>query len=368
MSLARRHRHLFAAALLSVAPITAACSGAGSTDEGSTTQNVSDAESGSSFAEVRAKVYARPLSADALPQHMGLDFFSIAENLFDDVNRPSQGLSVHSRRIFVDKRDERVAEPKWLHPRGACAAGRWKVTEASSATGLFAQGTDVRAMVRVSSGDHVSEGGEAAGGRIMGIAVKLFPTASDTQRVLTRNMIMLDQYGFERSKRLRAFNEDDGGSVYFTNVAPAKSAVGKFLSSYFDRFDKPNFSRPLYASARAQVDGADLPLSKANVPYEIRLQTSTTAAPLGDGDATIAPGTRLDFRAELLKSGAPALDIVLQSFDGEQVVAKKIGRLELESFVVSDYCDLSLHFHHDPIEDQLNKYSDYDVVKDLIGR
>jgi hypothetical protein len=340
-------------------------------DAGSTSNDLSTvATSGSAFADVRAKVYATPLAEDALPTHAGLNLWAIAGNLFDDSNRPSQGLSIHSRRIFVDAKDERAPEPKWLHPRGACAEGRWTITEDSSATGLFAKGTRVRAIVRVSSGDKTSEGGELAGGRILGMAVKLFPTANDGKRVLTRNMVMLDQYGFERSKRLRAFHEDDGGSVHFTNVAPAKSAVGQFLSTYFDRFDKPNFARPVYAAARARVDAPDLAPAAATVPYEIRLAARASAEPLidGDGQRTVGEDMTMDFRPELVRFGAPTLDIVIQSFDGTNVVAKRIGTLEFGAFVVSDYCDLSLHFHHDPIEDQLSKYTSYEVVKDLVTR
>jgi hypothetical protein len=167
-------------------------------------------------------------------------------------------------------------------------------------------------------------------------------------------MITLDQYGFERSKRPFLFVNDPAGEpVYFTNVAPAKSAVGKFLSKFFDRFDKPNFARPVYATAQAKVGGGQV--EAFVTPYELRFVAAAPAAPT----QTSFP----DFRSELVTKQKRSLDIVIQSMDGETQLAKTIGRLELGDFVVSDFCDLSLGFHHSPIEDQWTKYSDYGVVK-----
>lgn len=313
-----------------------------------------EAGHGTSYAALAAKIHAEPLAT--LPEHSGLAAWDIVQNLVGSEDKPRHGLSVRSRRIFVDDADEsRDPEAKWLHPRGACATARWTIDEDSPATGLFSKGTRVPAIIRVSSGDKVSEGGEAAGGRILGLAVKLFPVSSDTQVVKTRNIIMLDAYGFERSKRLHTWEEDNGDPVYFTNVAPARSALGRFLSTFFDRFDNPNFARPVYATARASIGGGEL--LESVTPYEIRFRSRRSATP---------PPAELDFRAELQRTPETTLDIIIHSFDGRSVVDKTIGRLELGKFTVSDYCDRRLRFHHDPIEDQLEKYSDYEVVSDLL--
>lgn len=312
---------------------------------------------GSRFEDVKAAIYEGPRTT--LPQLNGLSTWDIVQNLIGSESYPDHGLSVRSRRTLVDESDERPAEPKWLHPRGACAEARWKITEDNPATGLFAQGVDVPAIVRISSGDKVSEGGEPAGGRILGMAVKVFPTTSPTQKVKTRNFVTLDRYGFERSMRDRTFVENDGAPVYFTNVAPATSALGQFLSGFFDRFDNPNWARPLYALSRAYVGGSS-DLIEVRTPYEIRL-----AVPEGTtfGDAPAGK----DFRQELIELDHPvSLNIVLQSFNGREVFGKTIGRIEFGKFVISDYCDLKLHFHHDAVEDQLSKYDDYEVVRDLL--
>lgn len=343
---------------IALAGAPAACSSQGASDEESTESSedaVTSSAVGSSFASIKQKVYAKPLAR--LPNRVGLQAMDMVKNLVGSEDKPKHELSIRSRRILVDKADERNEGEKWLHPRGACASARWKIDTTSPATGLFAKGSNVPAIVRVSSGDKRSVGGDPDNGRILGIAVKLFPTSSETQRVTTRNIIMLDQYGFERSSRKHTWLENDGAPVYFTNVAPAKSAVGKFLSTFFDRFDQPNWARPVYATARAAGGNDDLP--SPVTPYEIRFRATR-------GTPSPADAASDDFRGELATEGSVTLDIILQSLEPTRAVALRIGSLELDEFVVSDFCDLSLRFHHDPIEDQLEKYKDYAVVKDLM--
>lgn len=334
--------------------LVGACSSA---EDGTDEANATSARY-ASFEEVRAKVYATPRTD--LPEHPGLSTWDVVRNLVGSESRPTHGLSIRSRRTLVDESDERPAEPKWLHPRGACAEGEWRIDAQSPATGLFAKGVSALAIVRISSGDATSvypESTDQGGGRILGMAIKLFPTMDKKLRIRTRNIVTLDQYGFERSPRRRTFHEDAGGSVYFTNVAPATSALGKFLSTFFDRFDNPNWARPLYGIAQANMGGSGN-LSRYAAPYEIRIHAPESTLPEFE--------TPLDFRDELRGMSNTYLAITLQSMDGTSTLAQRIGTLELKRFVVSDYCDLQLHFHHDSIEDQFEKYSDYAVVEDLL--
>lgn len=309
----------------------------------------------SSFQEVEQKIYAKPL--ETLPNHPGLGVWDVVKNLVGSESKPLHGLAVRSRRTLVDESDERPPEPKWLHPRGACASGEWSIDTETMATGLFGIGTKVPAIVRISSGDGTSATSNSTDfdGRILGMAVKLYPTTSKTQKMKTRNIVTLDRYGFERSKRKATFWENDFSPVYFTNVAPATSPLGKFLSAFFDRFDNPNWARPLYGVARAF--GND-DLLEYRTPYEIRFA-------INQKSIVNTKNTASDFRDELKSLSGVSLDIILQSFDGKEVIGKKIGNLNLNKFVVSDYCDLNLHFHHNSIENQWEKYDDYGVVEDL---
>lgn len=312
----------------------------------------------SSFNEIRGRMYETPLTT--LPQHPGLKTWDVISSLMGSEDNPNaHGLIVRSRVTLVDTADERTPEPKWLHPRGACAEARWVITEDSPYTGLFAQGTDVPAIVRISSGTGDSEYSDSPDykGRILGMAIKLYPTDSKTHKVLSRNIVTLDQYGFESSTRKHTFWENDNATpVYFTNVAPAKSALGKFLSAFFDRFDNPNWARPLYQVARANFGGGEL--IEYRTPYEVRYQIQPKLI-----DKKLK--TYGDFRSELVDLKNVDMDIILQSHNGKDVIAKKIGVLKFGSFVVSDYCDLKLHFHHSSIEDQWEKYNNYEMVESL---
>jgi|GEM_PF-676932 len=310
----------------------------------------------SSFQELRDALYAKPRGAN-LPTHPGLASWDVISNLFGSEEKPTHGLGIRSRRTLVDESDLRPREPKWLHPRGACAEARWIITEESPATGMFASGINVPAIVRVSTGDASSS--YPTEGRIFGMAFKIFPTTNPRQKIKTANILTLDQDGFERTKRKFVFSGDKpGDQVYFTNVAPARSALGKFLSTFFDRFDLPNFARPLYATSGANLGGGDL--MERVTPYEIRF--------VPEEKIFVPARTYSDFRLELQEKAPRTLKIVLQSFNGREQLAKQIGRLELGDFVVSDFCDLDLHFHHSPIQDQWAKYFHYDVVKDLAPR
>lgn len=312
----------------------------------------------SSFNEIRNRMYDKPLQT--LPQHPGLKTWDVISSLFgSEDNSNAHGLIVRSRITLVDTADERTPEPKWLHPRGACAEARWVISEDNPYTGLFAPGTDVPAIIRISSGTGASEyiEGDDFDGRIMGMAIKLYPTDSKDHKVLSRNIVTLDKYGFESSTRKHTFWEDDDTTpVYFTNVAPAQSALGKFLSTFFDRFDNPNWARPLYQVGRANIGGGDL--LEYSFPYEVRYQINPKS--ISKNLKTFG-----DFRSELVALKNVDLDIILQSHNGKDVIAKKIGTLKVGSFVVSDYCDLKLHFHHSSIEDQWEKYMNYDMVKDI---
>ncbi len=319
----------------------------------------SSAHGQSSFSEIRERIYASPLST--LPQHPGLATWDVLSSLLGAEDDPNaHGLIVRSRITFVDTADERTPEPKWLHPRGACAEAEWSISENTPFTGLFSQGTTVPAIVRISSGTGVSEYsiGSDFDGRIMGMAIKLYPTDSKNHKILSRNIVTLDQYGFESSPRKHMFWEDDEQTpVYFTNVAPAKSFLGKFLSAFFDRFDNPNWARPLYQVARANFGGGDL--IEYRTPYEVRYQIATKYIQKN-------LKTYGDFREELVVLENIVLDIILQSTNGKDQLGLKIGTLKFGKFVVSDYCDLSLHFHHSAIEDQWEKYNNYEMVKHLL--
>jgi hypothetical protein len=292
---------------------------------------------------VRDAIFASPLQSP--PKWEGIG----PEQVFDAFFLRSGEIVDRSHATFDNNTNFRPSRVKLLHPVGVCAEAEWAITKASRATGLFTEGTKVPAIVRFSTGTSDSLYLAKGPGRIFGLAVKLFPTQNPNQSVDTVNIQMLDKYGFDRSPRKRYFNEDDANGatpVYFTNVAPAHSAFGKALATFFDRFDKPNFSRPVYPLA--EVDQQGHSVREDVSPYEIRL------IPHFKAHAEVATNDSIDFRTELLdyKPHEVSLDIVLQSYEpsaGSETLVQSgevIGQLTINRMVMSNDCDLTLHFNH----------------------
>lgn len=300
---------------------------------------------GASYNEIKKMVFASPLQK--LPIWPGIDPAQVLDAFF----LRSGEIVDRSHATFDSSSDFRPARMKLLHPVGVCAEAEWEVTQSSPATGLFKKGTRIPALFRFSTGTADSVYSKGGVQRIFGLAGKLFPTIDPNKRVETVNIQMLDRYGFDRTPRKRTFYEDeatDGTSepVYFTNVAPAKSAFGKALATFFDRFDKPNFTRPVYPLAQVEQNGAEV--SKVLSPYEIRLIPHFKPRPQP------SDSERLDFRDEI-RSYAPGeivLDIVIQNIEPQgtetalQSATLTVGHITLGKSVVSDACDLNLHFHH----------------------
>jgi hypothetical protein len=292
-----------------------------------------------SFNEVRDEIFMSPLSE--LPAIEGISAAGVARAFFTHTGE----IVRRSRATFIERDDFREPRPKLLHPRGVCTDATWKITEESQATGLFAKGTELPAIVRFSSGTSDSAY-PTESGRIFGFAAKIFPTLDLDEDVETLNIQTLDTDGFDRTFRKRFFHEDDGQAVTFTNVAPAQSTFGKLLATFFDRFDLSNFVRPVYPLA--QIDAHQQRVAEPKIPYEIHFvanfQARTDTVPA-------------DFRDDLMTHpGQLSLDIIIRSFEPEKRrrgrfapiknIDKKIGVLTLHDRVVSDSCDLKLHFHH----------------------
>ena len=296
-----------------------------------------------SYEQVRDLVFEAPLKSP--PKWEGIDPKQVMNAFFLRTGE----IVDRSHATFESESNFRPARPKLLHPVGICAEAEWHITTSSKATGLFRKGTRVPALIRFSAGTSDSVYLPKGPGRIFGLAVKLFPTHNESEPVETVNIQMLDHYGFDRTKRKRYFFEDSESGdtpVFFTNVAPAESAFGKALATFFDRFDKPNFSRPVYPLA--QIDEHGNKVESEVSPYEIRLIPNFKPN-------TIDPEhENIDFRTELseLKPGSVKMDIVIQSYEPKnetenlEMVNEKIGTLEIGKMVLSNTCDLNLHFNH----------------------
>lgn len=264
--------------------------------------------------------------------------------------------------------------PKPLHPLGVAFAARWEIGADSPFTGLFAPGTRLPyAIVRVSSG---TLDATSADDRILGMAIKLFPTQDPEQPVLTRNILTLDQFGFDSDRRARPFHSDDGQPVYYTNFAPPENPnafLPRNLNRFFNHFDAPNEHRPVQALAEVDADGQPL-TTPGCAPFEVVFRPVFTPrfrlageSPIGSvlvDDFRRSPQLTRDFADGLLHRPIPydfrdliraydptdelALEICYVEWGPEgRGETKPLGRLTITSrAVVSDGGDLDLHFHH----------------------
>lgn len=292
------------------------------------------------FNKVRNAVFNKPL--DTLPQYDGISIEGILNAFIAHKGR----IVSDSRSIFQSESDFRAESIKLLHPRGVCSYGTWIINEDNKFTGLFEKGTEVPVIVRFSSGTGQSAKEKESTERIFGIAVKVFPSQDIHEDVVSTNIIGLDQYGFEASNRSSFFFDDEGKKpVYFTNIAPAKSFLGKTLAKFFDRFDKPNFARLVYKTA--QVDQDNRRVEKFRSPYEVRFIPSK-------GMPLIK---KYDFREEILslnKTIPVKLDIWIYQDENAKPYERKIGEIVLKQSIVSEACDKTLHFHHNRTVEKLS--------------
>lgn len=354
-----------------------------------------DASKFQSFAEVARLTYLSPWKKDDpfdpaskfIPQYRALrinDLFELVINHFKNMGGREKDMSddwpfaVRSRRIMTDSANFKPTRSvKWLHPRGVCSTAKWIIDEESPATGLFKKGTEVPAIIRISTGTHDSErlvpDTNEIASRLFGMAVKIFHSTDKEEPALTSNILTLDRYGFVRTKRPFALQAEPGdGGLWYTNVAPvewgsgsaADVAKGKILSTALDMFDDPNWARPVYVTATFDDQGRRV--ANPVVPYEIRFIPSFPRPVDAENGAD---KQYEDFRYEILEMEPEVgqFDIVLQQLNEDEPTpyAKKIGRLVLTHHndsgpVLTGNCDLWLAFHHSP-----NQWKeDYTVYKE----
>jgi hypothetical protein len=96
----------------------------------------------------------------------------------------------------------------------------------------------------------------------------------------------------------------------------------------------------------AQVDARGHKIENETSPYEIRFIPNFKPNPVNPANENI------DFRNELagFKPGEVKLDIVIQNYEPksetDNVETETVGTLTIGKMVLSNTCDLNLHFNH----------------------
>jgi hypothetical protein len=318
----------------------------------------------------------RPFPKSLIPDEIRAVFFVRAKNYAtSDSNLVLRSRTTTDPGRTNDLRGANRDNPKPLHPLGITFAARWEIGSDSPFTGLFAPGVRLPyAIVRVSSGTREATSRDK---RIMGLAIKLFPTQDPKKKVLTRNILTLDQFGFDSDTRMRPFHSDSGQGVYYTNFAPPNDPnafLPRNLNRFFNHFDAPNEHRPVEALAEVDAEGQPIK-GKPCAPFEIvfrplfqprfRVEEGKPKAPRVKRLKSFRqnPRARADFEQgviynklpydfrDLIRAYDPAdelkFEICYVAWGPGRSTPTPLGTLTITSeAVVSDGGDLDLHFHH----------------------
>jgi hypothetical protein len=301
------------------------------------------------------------------------------------VNALSGGFDHDGSQILQCTRDYR-ANPsnadKIIHAPGICASATWTIganavgVDRSQGgarlpyTGLFAPGTELNAIVRLSSGTNVP----APNARLLqpswGIAVKLFATPPSRPDVPARTaqIVMFDQNGVDGTSSREMLRSDDPSQPhFFSNWLFGDGVFAQASLAIFNRFVAPHtqLGQPIKQEARLQAldevaritgTGGDVPIESAHYPSILKIQLAESTPALDQVASRAATGVDLsaDFRDQLLAyaDGEIAFDVIADN-DAQGPAAlrsagteAKIGGLRLDHMVVSDVCDKLLTFQH----------------------
>jgi hypothetical protein len=338
----------------------------------------------SSFEEIRELVYGgdpgfvnNTYPWNRLPKR-GAPLSALFDVITGGLSRDCSQIMQCSR----DWRDNQEGHDKIIHAPGICASATWSIDdgtgvnlvsggEAQPYTGLFASGTKVNTIVRLSTATNVVKPNPWTLTAAWSIGVKLFPAPADQPDtpVRTVNFAMFDQNGVAGTRSHEMLRPDDDGHHFFANWLYGDGFAARTMISTLDKFVKPHTHngesvgkqlrlQALDSLALVTQDGQDVDKSAAHYPTVIKLQLAESVPYLDEVSDRIDTGwfhtLNNDFRKQLLayNDGEIVFDIIadraaegpdaLRSAGGEQ----RIGTLTLDRMVVSDLCDQDLTFQH----------------------
>jgi hypothetical protein len=271
---------------------------------------------------------------------------------------------------------------KIIHAPGICASATWEMSDGAAGvnrsqsgarqpyTGLFAPGTKLNAIIRLSSGTNVPEPNARVLPPSWGIAVKLFATAADRpdDPARTAQLVMFDQNGVDGTSSREMLRSDDPSQPhFFSNWLYGNGVFAVTSLAIFNRFVTPHTQlgqtvkrearlQALDEVARIAANGEDIPMEKAHYPTIMKIQLGDETPSLADVASRAAAGVDLsrDFRDQLVNyhDGEIVFDLIADN-DARGPAAlrplgvdHRIGRLTVDHMVSSDVCDRQLSFKH----------------------
>ncbi len=270
-----------------------------------------------------------------------------AENLprrtttYADLLRAPYTIYVATKRALEDTSDLFPENTKKLiRYNGICLAGKWKITEDTPYTGMFARGAEGLIIARASVGFDETTRGEY---RSFGIAGKVFPTTDPDADVTAGNFFLIDDNGGTRRSRFVTAPLLSEAKLSYFNIAA--STVRDFSVDFIRRLTLVN--RAQQSADRESKIRQLYPLSRAGVanPEDARSPALLKVV----GAASNPRVDRNDFRDELRVANYPEglrFDIHVAQVRADRPRWTRVGQIEFTQDTVSDACDQRLRFAH----------------------
>lgn len=285
------------------------------------------------FESVWKKVISDPYAE--LPQ------YEVSKEKFGPGKPPEQNLLLRdAERTLRDDADF----ASWHHghklfqPNGICFSGRWQIDTPSTFTGLFSNGTDIPAIVRVSV---MLSGTTQADKRALGMAIKLFPPDQSA----SENILVMESMGGKYLTHVTDAvldNHPTLGNIPKIADIGVLLRIRKDLKSAIKLAETDEIKLrylPLMHIATSTLADGEQDVS----PYWIRFQAS------GGTPKIDAQDFRDELRLEHYPDGVLSFAISVAGANaGSKSKAEwdQIGRLELTAYTISATCDTALHFKH----------------------
>ena len=230
---------------------------------------------------------------------------------------------------------------KLAHPNGICFKGVWSIDVDNKYSGYFKKNSKALIIARASAAMSNTKRGTV---RSFGLAGKLFPTMnpSDILQENTANFFLIDDLGGTRAEHYTDVTMTNEPEVSINSEVIKSFLYVLKLARTFSQVDENPGVRQVYEVS--QLGESDN--TKVITPRWMKVEAK-------QGQTVDAK----DFRDELRTAGSEKLIFVI-SVASEKINQKiqwlTIGKITLDSSVISKSCDHRLHFHHPKWKSDLN--------------
>jgi len=277
--------------------------------------------SATSFKEVWNQVKSDPY--EELPQ-TEVSYFKLS-------NSKENVILKDARRTLSDRND--ILEPfeKLAHPNGICFSGVWEIDTPNIYSGYFKQGSRALVIVRASTALSNTKSGST---RAFGFAGKLFPTTNPAElnAQASANFFLIEDLGGTDAEYYRDVTLTNEPSISVTLEVIKNALYGLKVSNTFSEADSHPTIRQLYEIS--QLDESLNAVTPKWMKIELSNAKTVNAEDFRD-ELKIEEGKKLLFNVSVANK---TIDEIREW--------QRIGKITLDSSVVSKSCDRRLHFHH----------------------